>query len=159
MSDYEANELFSYFNPKVTSLATFMPRLREGQDQVGILTFPEVEIPSHLVEQLGVFSGSLFFNKNEEQDNFLRFSGYCTSPRDHIQKINYDKGFINQNGYVPLENRQNVFGNVLGNDFSKFQEDPSDLLTKLLELRNYGIVPRSVHHIKIFNSGHRIIFK
>jgi hypothetical protein len=150
LSDYEANELFAHFNPNVTSLATFLPRLREGQDR--ILSFPKVDIPSYLEEQLAVFTGSLFFNKNEEQDDFVRFVGYCPSPRSHIQQIYFENEIIFQNGFVAFENRKKVFRDV---KLSNFQEDPCDLLTKLYELRNYGIVPRSAHHLKILRLGRR----
>ena len=139
--------------PKVTSLAKFIPRLREGQDR--ILAFPDVEIPKYLEEQLGVFTGSLFFNKYKEQEDFLRFIGYCASPRDLIQQRYFENGFINQNGFVTLKNRKKVFEDI---ELSKFQEDPSDLLTKIFELRNYGIVPRSAHHNKILRSGQKNIF-
>jgi hypothetical protein len=154
VSDYEANQLFAHFNENMTSLSTLIPRLREGQDR--ILSFPKIKIPDYIEEQLGVFAGSMFFNKDEEQNNFLHFIGYCPSPREDFQQEYFDNGLINQNGFVPLRNRQVVFDKI---ELSKFQDDPRDLLTKLYELRNYGIVPRSVHHLKILNSGRKIVLK
>ena len=151
LSDYETNELFDYFNPKETALATLLPRLRENQER--IISFPPLSVPKDLMEQMAIFAGSLFFNNNDEQSEFLSFTGYCPSPRDDVQQKLFDDAVINQNGFVSLQNRSKVFGNT---KLSKFKDDPCDLLTKLYEIRNYGIVPTSVHHLKIFRSGKRI---
>ena len=157
LSDFETNELFPYFKPSTAGLVLFLPRSREGQERT--FSFNHVNIPDHLIEQLGVFTGSLYFNKKEEQDAFNLFIGYCPSPRNEIQQNFFENSFINQNGFVCLENREKVFEEDSFYKLSKFKNDPNELIIKLYELRNYGIVPKSSHHLKVLRSGRKNFFR
>jgi hypothetical protein len=42
---------------------------------------------------------------------------------------------------------------------SKFKNDPNELIIKLYELRNYGIIPKSAHHLKVLRSGRKHLFR
>ena len=59
---------------------------------------------------------------------------------------------INKNGYVPSMNR---FENHAF--LCKFWNDPCKFIIKLFDIRNYGIVPDSAHHLEIFSNGKKPI--
>ena len=52
---------------------------------------------------------------------------------------------------MPIENREVVFGS--NENRCLFEKDPSEFITKLIELRNYALVPNSAHHLIIFLNG------
>jgi hypothetical protein len=139
---------------KVT-FCMILPRLRKNQERLfNFRRDDELKKTSKiLLEQLFVYSGSIFFHDLEEQNNYLAFLGYIPSPRNKLQEKHFNNGLVCKNGYVPKENRSIVFG-PLGNN-SKFDQDPCNFIEKLAEIRNYKQIPESAHHLKIFREGHR----
>ena len=156
ISDYEANELYPLFKQSSSSLALLLPRGRQHQER--LIAIPTINIPQHLFEQLSIYAGSLYFNSNDEQEAFITFIGYCPAPRNELFQNYFDTGkILNQNSYVPLDNRRFVFCNDC-NEKSKFDDDPNDLITQLYKIRNYGVIPNSSHHLQILCSGKKINF-
>ena len=93
MSDYEANQLFSRFEAsKTCTLALLLPRCR--QDQERIISFPSIIIPQYLLEQIAIYSGSLYLRNKEEQDAFLSFTSYCPTPRSAKSQEYFENNLI-----------------------------------------------------------------
>lgn len=152
-SDYEANELFPYFKPTTVLLATLLPKFRIDQER--LLCFSLSKIQERLMAQLLLFAGSLYFKNDYEQNEFVSFIGYSPSPRENLQQEHFENGLISQNGFVHMKHRKAV----LGTDDCKFSIDPNEFIVKLFELRNYGIVPKTAHHLSILRSGRKNVFK
>lgn len=154
VSSYEASHLMSIPNPKV-SFFMYLPRVRLSQIQV----FPCKSnymrdcLPQFLVQQISVFSGSLYIQNHEELEAYLDFIGYCPNPRTPTQQHWFENNFINQNGYVKHEYRKIVFGE--NKKLSRFIEDPAEMICKLTEIKNYGIVSKFAHHLEILLSGRK----
>ena len=148
MSDYETNELLPFLkSSQYNTFALILPRIRQNQKR--IISFSNIQIPSKILEQIFIYAGSLYFNNKEEETNFLTFISYYPSPRNQMCSA-----LVNKNGYVELKNRKNVFQNIKEEvNLSRFDKDPNDLLIKLYELRNYGVIPKSSHHLKILLRG------
>ena len=156
LSGFEANELKYLFNDSCVSLMMLIPRVRQGQ-LASFSTFRN-NIPQSLLEQLSVFAGSQYFDNWFEQEAYLNFIGYCLNPRTEPQQGYFEIGLILKNGFVPEENRARVFGNSDGvNEFSMFKEDPLEIIQKLAEIRNYGIISKFAHHLLILLRGRRPI--
>ena len=104
-----------------------------------------------------VNAGSSYFNKKDKQDAFLLFASYCPGPRiPKIQKY-FNDGLINQNGNVSSKYRKTIFQqNMNFSELSRFEEDPNELIIKLYELRNRGLIPKSCHHLKILTLNRKI---
>ena len=148
MSDYETNELLPFLkSSQYNTFALILPRIRQNQKR--IISFSNIQIPSKILEQIFIYAGSLYFNNKEEETNFLSFISYYPSPRNQMCSA-----LVNKNGYVELKNRKNVFQNIKEEvNLGRFDKDPNDLLIKLYELRNYGVIPKSSHHLKILLRG------
>jgi hypothetical protein len=132
-----------------------LPRTRKAQERLFYFqTSDECKRTSKvLLEQLFIYSGSIFFQDLVEQNSFLTFLGYIPSPRNKLHEKHFDNGLVCKNGYVPKENRSLVFGPLSNN--SKFDKDPCNFIEKLAEIRNYKQIPDSAHHLKIFREGHK----
>ena len=125
-----------------------LPRTRQNQKRLFYFQKYEKEVSLSLLEQLFVYSGSIFFNNKQEQSEYLSFVGYCPNPRTESEEKHFENRLISKNGYVPRENRLIVFGSRQNK--SKFESDPSNLILKLAEIRNFKYIPESAHHLKIF---------
>jgi len=145
LSGFEANELMSHFNSSQVTLTRILPRARV--DQMLKINFRQVDIPDDLFQPVAIFAGNLYLKSRQEQQSYLNFIAYRPSPRTSNEEKLFEKGQIKQHGYVPEEYRINL------NLSSKFKEDPATLIKKLIEIRNYGIVPESAHHNYIFQCG------
>jgi hypothetical protein len=87
----------------------------------------------------------------KEIDEYLGFIGYCPSPRNQVQEKMFDDGIIKHCGFVEKQNRMMVFGHLK----CLFQENPHELVMKISEIRNYGIVSKFAHYFEIFHCGRR----
>jgi len=150
LSAYETNELINYFDQANVKLSYLLPRNRKDQKRLFELHKSEIFISSLHMEQLAVYSGSLYLNDEQEQSNFLSFSGYCPSPRTEIEEKQFNLGHITRTGYVHKEYRAELGLNDCG-----FETDPLLMIKKLAEMRNYGVVPNSSYHLVILNTGQK----
>ena len=152
LSGFEANALRFNFSKLNTSLMMLMPKVK--QDQERIFYLDDSRISQGLLEQLSLFNGCKYFDKFEEQEEYLNFIGYCPKPRSAHQQEYFDRELIQKHGFVPRVNRDNVFQE---NDrfglHSKFEDDPADLIIKLAEIRSYGVVSKYAHHLMILRNG------
>ena len=158
LSAFEAGMLKSNFKENCVSLIMLIPRVR--QKQLKLFTEFNNIVPQTLLEQLSVFAGSQYFDTWEEQEAHLSFIGYCPGPRTPLQQECFEKKFILKNGFVPAQRRDQVFQESRElYENSKFKEDPIDIVQKLVEIRNYGIVSKFAHHLLILLRGRKPIEK
>ena len=148
LSGFEANQVMNDFCSGIVSLIKILPRMR--QEQRIQIYFNNVKIPEFLLQPLAIFSGSLYLYNVEEQTAYLDFLGFRPNPRTKEEEDLFQKGQIRKNGYV-LPIARSIFKQL--DQQCRFKEDPYKLVTKLTEVRNYGVVPSSAHHNHIFQSG------
>ena len=103
LSDFEANELWPLFTQSNSNkLVLFSPRTRLGQWRMWRLHDSDRAPPKHLVEQVAIFAGSLYFGSHDELDTFVDTIGFCPSPRlGHLAKC-FDRGLIEVNGKINI---------------------------------------------------------
>ena len=151
LSAFEANEFLAFVNPLKVSFIMYMPRNRP--EQLQLFSLDSVNVDQRLVQQINVYAGSGYFSECEEVEAYLKFIGYCPGPRKELQQKFFDEELIEKNGYVCKKNREKVFETQ--NDLSEFEEDPGDVIMKLVEIRNYGLVSKYSHHLDILLRGKR----
>jgi len=147
ISCFEADSLF-FSVRKPVGLYMFIPRIKHNQL---ITVFPKIELNDKIKLQISIFIGSIYFKDEKEQSTFLSFVGYLPSPRIEIHQTKFDQKLISSNGFVNKENRSQVY--LLNEELSLFEKDPSDFLIKLIETRNFAVVPKTAHHLIIFLNG------
>jgi hypothetical protein len=150
LSAFETNELVKYFDKSKVKLSYLLPRNRKDQKRLFESYKSEIVISPLHMEQLAVYSGSLYLNDEHEQSTFLSFSGYCPSPRTKHEEKLFNLGHITRTGYVYGEYRAKLGLNDCG-----FVNDPMPMVKRLAEIRNYGIVPNSAYHLVISNTGEK----
>ena len=144
LSGYETNTLMPYFSSSQVSLTRILPRLRQNQKRQ--VNFNQIEIPVTLIEPLALYAGNFFLSSESELNILIDFLGYSLKPRSNEENKFFADGCINKNGYVPFEKR--IYFKRLRS--CEFKKDPYELVKKLIEIRNYGLVPDSAHHLEIF---------
>ncbi|KAJ3086282.1 hypothetical protein HK102_013328 [Quaeritorhiza haematococci] len=165
ISPFEANHLKPLFAGRPTTasarLHMFAPRIRTHQqtlfaDRSLILPSPpstiRIQIPPPLIAQLSVFSSSLFFETPIEQEAFCDFLGFCPRPRTSEEQQVFERGHMQQDGYVPRPARKRV---RLSLQQCGFDANPSRLVMKLIDLRNYTEAPSCTHVGRILRAGVR----
>lgn len=157
MSSFETNYLIPTFknNDNVT-LAMLLPRNKKKQDIIIYFSDNDLNIiPTRNLVELSIFSGSLYIEGEEEQNEYISFLGYCPHPRTEQEEEFLNENKILKNGYVPSKFRPEVFSSHPNKELSKFIQDPSSMVQKIISLRNYGIVPVSSHHNVLFTAGRK----
>jgi hypothetical protein len=149
LSAFEANSYYDEFENGLVKLVLNIPRRRV--EQLQMFGLQDCSIPQSLVQRVSVVSASHFFQTSEELEAYLRFVGYCPSPRTEREEGMFEEGIIERNGYVQKINRRKVFGN----EECKFEEDPGKMIMKIAEIRNFGTVSRFSHHLLIFLEGEK----
>jgi hypothetical protein len=152
ISSYEANNYFHDFNDDCY-LIMLMPVFRENQKRM--FTSKPIEINEDLMQEILIYSGSFYFNSIKEQESFLNFICYVPTPRTQEHNEYFENFKIEENGFVLVENRKEVFGNrsMSERKCDIFKQDPSKFIIELISVRNYQLVPNSAHHLTIFNNG------
>lgn len=154
LSGFEVNELMhDFIENESCQLVMLMPRMRSGQRRVlqySMLFWKNKKkfsgLPEPLLQELGIFVGSLYFNTNEEQECYMRLIGFVTW---NWRRSNYQHcDRIEQNGFVLPQNRNIVFkGDKRRILEIIFKTDPSKFIQNLAYIRNYRVVPNSAHHL------------
>lgn len=89
--------------------------------------------------QLGMFSGSMYFDSEREQKSYCNFMGLIPRPRSPQQQIALEKGLIQPNGFVLQRNRNASISirNVVRN--CRFGQNPTQLAIGIIEARHQFI--------------------
>jgi hypothetical protein len=98
-------------------------------------------IPNDWLAQLFLFNGTLYFDDVEEQRAYCHFLGVCPKPRTKDEQEAFDKGWINNDGFIGKSNNRRS----LQMDQCGFNSNPLALVRKILESRHRSYVPARSH--------------
>ena len=151
MSSFEADSLF--FSLQDTNKISFLMMMPRNKQDQRFISYPSISIPPQISQQILIFCGSFYFKDKADEEIFLAFAGYLPSPRKKELQIKFEEKLITPNGYVPYDKRSQVY--LVGDNKCEFINDPSNFIKKLIEIRNYNLVPDSSHYLAIFLNGKR----
>ena len=143
LSPFEVNSLMAEFRQgNGAHLHMVAPRHHRGQSFMvsePSLVLPKLgskrrpfDDPAHIAQLIG-FSGSVFFATNHEQDAYCDFLGLCPRPRSEVEEIAFHHGDIEQDGYVPLEQRQKLHLKTM----CAFERSPMPFMVEVLSSRGW----------------------
>lgn len=154
LSPFEVNALMAEFRQgHGAHLHMVAPRNHRGQSFMvsePSLVLPKLgnkskplDDPAHIAQLLG-FSGSVFFATGLEQDAYCEFLGLCPRPRSGVEENAFHRGDIQQDGYVPPEQRQKLgLKTTCG-----FEASPVPFMVEVLSTRGW------VGHASTSHVGH-----
>lgn len=159
MSSHEVNYLLPYCRKSTKStLHMFRPRMSKSQSDLMNYTNLNVTGRKNLVyinvrdaAEIKMFSGSMYFNSEDEQNAYCNFLGLIPRPRSIEQEIAFENGLIKPNGFVPLEHRQNP-SIVKSVNRCKFKTNPINLTIQLIEA-HHNLLHKESHVAAILERG------
>lgn len=157
-SPFEVNHLLPHFRrSKVSSLHMFRPRLNKMHsdlvDEVRLQVTGKstpANIDVHVAAQIRMFSGSMYFKNDDEQNAYCNFMGLIPSPRTDEQEKAFKKGLIKPNGFVPDRTAVPALKKYVHH--CKFVKNPVDLAIELIKA-NHGFVRKESHAAAILERG------
>lgn len=160
MSSLQSNHLLPAFSKSDKStLYMFRPRLSklhsELVDEIDLRITGKtntVDIDASDLAQIKVYSGSMYFKNQIEQNAYCHFLGLIPRPRTFQLEAAFDRGIIKPNGFVPYAHRQHpmeIF-ECVGN--CKFKRNPVNLATKLIEA-HHQFIRKESHAAMILERG------
>lgn len=164
LSSYECDRLITTFKQsKESVLCMFRPRLSKLHDNLlnqrnlqvtgmsGIV--PHIDVNDEC--QLNVYSGSMYFKSEIEQDAYCSFLGLIPRPRtEHLDEA-FKAGIIQPNGFVMPEHR--AFSGDVSKAVAtcKFKKNPVDLAIKLIEAQHH-LMRKESHVESILECGFKM---
>ncbi len=144
LSSFETNELLPLFHKSLRSvLMTYRPRLSQFHsnllhDKPLQVTGLNKSNPDDKIElddevQIAMFAGSMYFQREIEQEAYCSFMGLIPSPRTPDLELAFEEGVISPNSYVSSENRQHSHAVARFVKKCKFTENPVELAIKIIE--------------------------
>lgn len=164
LSSFECNHLLPAFRRTANStLFMYRPRLsklhsnllHERKLQVtGSSKMYAIDIEDEA--QIGVYSGSMFFANEVEQNAYCAFLGLIPRPRTDEQNIAFEEKVIKENGFVPSKRRKysEAISKCVGK--CKFNENPVDFAIKLIKAHHQDL-PKVSHASSILIRGKKAI--
>ena len=143
------NEYNEDFHSNKLKFCVFMARKRQEQKRLFDLNDSSIYITNFYIEQLGIFSGSLYLRDKNELEAYLSFLGYFPRPRSKREEGLVEKGQILSSGFVENKNAREELGLIS----CKFIQDPMEMVRIIAEIRNHGLVPESAHYLYIIKFG------
>lgn len=154
LSSFEANQLVPLFRKSNRStLMCYRPRLSQFHSNLMYerplqVTAQNANPDDHMgmeeEAQIAMYSGSMYFNSEMEQDAYCSFMGLIPSPRTPDLEMAFEEGYITPNSYVPTENRRHSAAISRLVKKCKFNENPVELAIKLIE----------AHHVFVRKESH-----
>lgn len=166
LSSHDANHLLPHFRKSIkATLFMFRPRLSKFETELmneidlcvtGNLD-NSININVNDSAQIKIFSGSMYFNNEHEQNAYCNFLGLIPRPRNSEQEAAFENGLIKPNGFIPVKNRYHpsIMKYV---DQCKFQSSPINLARKLIEA-HHNILHKESHAAAILERGVKSISK
>lgn len=161
LSSYECHRLKPAFQ-KSKMATLFMYRARSSKFHSNLIEIPALQL-SGLAEnithldihdeiQIGVYAGMLYFKTEAESEAYCKFLGLIPRPRIQELELAFEAQIIQPKGFVLPENRQHsrAIYDCVGQ--SQFQNNPVDLVMKLIEAYHQSI-PKDVHASSILIRG------
>lgn len=161
LSPYECNRLLPTFRKSEKSiLHMFRPRvsqfhsnlLNDTMLQVTKRTETKSKISLEYEVQLEMFSGSMYFTSEGEQNAYCGFLGLIPRKRTQEQEAAFVRGTIQPNGFVPFEKRRNTGALIACVGQCKFIDNPVSLAIKLIEAHHQTLIKES-HVASILEKG------
>lgn len=160
LSSYECDILMPVFkNSKRAALHMFRPKLSKHQSNLlhetslrvtGINDPPSINANDEA--QIVVYSGSMYFDSEVQQNAYCNFLGLIPRPRSDQHEAAFQQGIIKPNGFVPSENRHHSGAISDAVDKCKFRKNPVDLVIKLIET-HHQLVREESHAAFILKRG------
>ncbi|XP_031638985.1 uncharacterized protein LOC116351075 [Contarinia nasturtii] len=163
LSSFECDRLMATFKQSEQSvLCMFRPRLSKLHDNLLHQTKLQVtgmngNVPCiDVVDEvnIGIYSGSMYFKNQIEQDAYCNFLGLIPRPRTKELDEAFNAGIIKPNGFVSPEHRQHEsIIEYVGE--CKFNKNPVDLAIKLIEAHHH-LIRKESHVESILESGFKM---
>lgn len=160
LSSFECDRLLPAFKKsKHAALYMFRPKLSKLQDNLihqtklqvsGMQHIPRIEV--HDEVQIALYSGTMYFSNEIEQNAYCNFLGLIPRPRSGELESAFKAEIIEPNGYVPPKHRLHSTVISTAVDKCKFTKNPADLATKLIEAY-HRTVPEECHAFSILKRG------
>lgn len=166
LSSFECDRLVSAFRKSYFAvLYPYRPKLAKRHDN--LLHQPKLQISAittihpvdlHEEVQIAMYSGSLYFSSQREQDAYCNFLGLIPRPRSIILEQAFQLDLIKPNGFVPPQNRskQATIFEAVGK--CRFNKNPVDLAIKLIEAHHRSM-PKECHASSILQRGTKSIIR
>ncbi|XP_031624364.1 uncharacterized protein LOC116341417 [Contarinia nasturtii] len=159
LSSFECHHLLPYFRRSHKStLYMYRPRLcnlhsdlLDNHDLRISARTETVDIDENDSAQIAVFSGSMYFRNETEQNAYCHFLGLIPRPRTSEQNDAFEKDIIKPNGFVPPEHRQ-LESTIEYVGQCKFKENPVNVAKSLIEAHN-GFLRKESHAAFILGRG------
>lgn len=160
LSSHDTNRLLPHFRKsKKATLFMFRPRLSKlGTDLMSERDLCVTGIHHNIFNinvrdaaQIKMFSGSMYFNSEDEQNAYCNFLGLIPRPRNSEQEEAFERGLIRPNGFVSVENRQHSSIVKYVNQ-CKFKSNPINLARKLIEA-HHNFLHKESHVAAILERG------
>lgn len=137
ISPFECKSLLPVFREcKMSSLHMFCAKLSKQQEKLinnKALILPQnsnmPDIPIEILVQISMFAGSMYFDNENEQNEYCNFMGFIPEPRTPEQERIFDRLKL-KTSFIPIRDRE---------DFpaisSRFKENPEKIAIGLIERR------------------------
>lgn len=160
LSSHDADRLLPHFRTsKKATLFMFRPQLSKiGCDLMsnrdlcvtGILG-NSLGINLNDAAQIKMFSGSMYFNDEDEQNAYCNFLGLIPQPRNSEQEAAFERGLIKPNGFVEVEHRHHLSIVKYVNQ-CQFKSNPINLARKLIQA-HHNFMHKESHAAAILERG------
>lgn len=166
LSSFECNHLLPAFRKSKNS-TLFMYRPRLSNLHSNLIHEPDLHLtgmarPNKIdtikaadEAQIAVYSGSMYFATEAEQEAYCGFLGLVPKPWTSVQQEAHDDGIIDDHGFVPIKRRNYPDEIAPGIKQCKFMENPTDLAIKLIKA-HHEILPKDSHVASILNRGLKV---
>lgn len=145
LSSFECNELLPVFRVSDEAvLYMYWSRIGQSHDNMlqkkrlyvsGMFDRRPIKLSDEV--QINAITGAQYFSSDEEQDAYCKFLGLIPRQKrtDHMNLL-FERGIIEPNGFVPMENRQysKDISECVGQ--SKFKNNPVQMAIKIVEARH-----------------------
>lgn len=163
ISSFECDRLLPTFHKSTEStLFPFRPTLSklhsdllDQHDLRVTAKLSTVDLDLNDVAQIKMYSGSMYFNSDAEQNAYCNFLGLISRPRTPQQEMAFEEGIIQPNGFVPVENRQHSTAVIKSIDKCKFRQNPVDLAIQLIEA-HHEFMRNESHASSILQRGSKL---
>lgn len=151
LSSYECDRLLPALRQSIKStLYMYRPRLSKFHSNLlrntklhvsGMQESSDIDVNDEV--QIAMYSGSMNFASEIEQNAYCGFLGVIPRPRTPLLETAFENGIIRPNGFVHPENRRysEEISNCVGQ--CKFKENPVDFAIKLIEAYHQALLKDS----------------
>jgi len=151
LSPFEANHFIREIRAKksLASISMFAPRLVPRQSVM--INSPKLilspvcgtyPIPDQLLAPLFLFSSTLYFKNEAEQNAFCYFTGILPREWTEAEQEAFDAEKIDKRGFILQQYRQEISPKHA--ELCKFQRHPEELVRGIIKAR-HGLLPQSCH--------------